>query len=126
MSDSLESRMARVEEAILTLKEDRIEARENRKDILAKLDQLQQTSQSTATIVANLSLEKCGERLNDHDGRIGALEAKTKNLPVIETEIMFWRRVLGGGFHAVWKITLALAGAGGFGAWLSSHFHWGA
>lgn len=132
MSDSVEERMARIEEAILYIKENNVEARESRKELVcevkelkAAVDGLSQNVKSTGDAVARLSLEKCGERLDDHDGRIKALETKTHNYPIIETEIMFWRRVVGGGFHAVWKIALALAGAGGFGAWLSSHFHWG-
>ncbi len=132
MSDSVEARMARIEEAILYIKENNVEARESRKELVgevkelkAAVDVLSQNVRSTGEAVSRLSLEKCGERLDDHDGRIKALEAKTVNLPTIETEIMFWRRVLGGGFHALWKMTLALVGAGGFGAWLASHFHWG-
>lgn len=119
---TLDSRVARVEEAILGFKEDRIEAREDRKDIIARLDRMSQNVQSTGQAVANLALEKCGERLSVHDSqlsvlsnKIGELEVNTQNFPVVESEVMFWRRVLGGGFHAFWKISALVIGSGGVG-----------
>lgn len=122
--ESLDSRVARLEEAMLGFKEDRIESRQDRKDIIARLDQMNQVLQSTGAAVATLTLQDCGTRLTDHDGRIAALENKTKNLPVIETEVMFWRRVLGGGFHAFWKVAGALLGSGIIGAGIAHWLHW--
>lgn len=121
-AEPLESRVARIEEAILGFKEDRIEARADRKEIISRIDMMAQSVQSTGTAVANLSLEKCGERLAAHDKiladygeRLDNLENKTRNFPLIETEIMFWRRVLGGGFHAAWKIAAVIIGSGSVG-----------
>lgn len=130
MSDSVEARMARIEEAILYIKENNVEARESRKELVGEVkelksavDGLSQNVKSTGDAVARLSLEKCGERLDDHENRIKALEAKTQNLPTIETEIMFWRRVLGGGFKALWKICAALIGSGFIGAAINKYWH---
>lgn len=129
-AETLDSRLARVEEAIAGFKEDRIEARQDRKDIISRLDQLSQAVQSTGAAVQALSLEKCGERLDAHDKRLERidqrltdLETKTKNLPVIETEIMFWRRVLGGGMHATWKIGTFAIGSGAIGAAIVKLWH---
>lgn len=123
--ETLESRVARLEEAYLHIKEDRLEAREDRKEIINRLDGLTQTMQSTSNAISNLSLEKCGERLDKAERRLAVLEGKTANLPVIETEVMFWRRVLGGGFHAFWKIAALIIGSGGIGAalvkWIWPH-----
>lgn len=127
--ESLESRVARLEEAMLGAKEDRIEARADRKDMISRLDALTQTIQSTGNTVANLALEKCGERLDRHDNkffdcdeRLRALEGRTQNLPKIETEVMFWRRVLGGGMHALWKIAALIIGSGTIGAFIMKTF----
>lgn len=127
--ESLESRVARLEEAVLSQKEDRIEARQDRKEVLQRLDGLHQTIQSTSNAVAILALEKCGERLDKHDGkitdcdeRLKSLENKTQNLPKIETEVMFWRRVLGGGMHAIWKIGVVVIGSGTIGAFIMKTF----
>lgn len=120
--DSTDGRISRLEEAVLNMKEDRLQSRTDRADILAEikdvknsLSSLAQNVQSTGQAVAQLSLERCGERLERHDWRIAELEKKTENLPVIETEVMFWRRVLGGGFHAAWKIAAVILSSGALG-----------
>jgi hypothetical protein len=131
--DTTDGRIARLEEAFLNLskarEEDRSDAKEarevgraDRAEILAEIKdlkgittELSQTVTSTGNAIRQLSLEKCGERLDGHDGRIDALENKTKNLPIIETEVMFWRRVLGGGFRAIWKIIVLIVGSGAVG-----------
>jgi len=48
--------------------------------------------------------------------RLDNLEAVTERLPEIEDEVLFWRRVLGGGIHAFWKIAAFLVSSGGLGA----------
>lgn len=129
----MDGRVARLEEAFLNLsksrEEDRADAKETREvsraeraEILSELKDLKgittglsQTMQSTGNAIATLSLEKCGERLSGHDERLDALENKTQNLPIIETEVMFWRRVLGGGFRAVWKIIVLIVSSGAVG-----------
>jgi len=73
---------------------------------------MQQSLQSTSGAIASLSLQKCGERLDSAEARMDAIEKKTENLPLIETEVMFWRRLLGGGFWAFWKIAGLVTGSG--------------
>lgn len=78
---------------------------------------MEQSVKSSGQILTNIVMEKYGERL-DH------LEALCKNFPTIETELMFWKRVLGGGVHALWKIVALLVSAGFVGAainrWIQS------
>ncbi len=127
-AETLDSRVARIEEAILGFKEDRIEARQDRKDILSRLDLMSQAIQSTGAIVQQLSLEKCGERLDTHDKRIEALESrvkdidgKTANLPALETDLNFWRRVVGAGWGLFWRVAGVLGASGVISA-LVAHF----
>lgn len=110
--ESMDSRVARLEEAIIGFRDDRAESRADRKDIISRLDGLSQTMQSTGATVASLALEKCGERLDRLDVRVKTLEEKTVNLHVLEDEIMFWRRLLGGGFRAAWKIAAVILSSG--------------
>lgn len=56
------------------------------------------------------------DRCRTADMRLDKLDAITKNLPAIEGEVMFWRRVLGGGIHAFWKIAAFMVSSGGLGA----------
>lgn len=122
-SATLDGRVSRLEEAEANAKDYREESRQDRRDILAEIKELKtslnavaQSVQSTGDAVQRLSLEKCGERLDKCEMRLSALENRTQNLPTIETEVMFWRRVLGGGFRALWKIAAVILGSGTAGA----------
>lgn len=75
---------------------------------------MEQSVKSSSTVITNMAVEKYGERIDK-------LEAICKNFPTIETELMFWKRALGGGVHALWKITALLASAGFLGALID---HW--
>lgn len=127
-AETLDSRVARIEEAILGFKEDRIEARQDRKDILGRLDQMSQSIQSTGAAVQNLSLQNCGERLDNHDKRVASLEArvndidgKTANLPALETDLNFWRRVVGAGWGLFWRV-MGVLGASGIVSAIVAHY----
>jgi hypothetical protein len=98
----LEARVARLEESILMAKEDRIEAKADRKEIISQLAGMNQSLQSTTNAIAILRLEKSGERLDAHDERIRA----------IETNLAFWQKVVGTGFQALWKIGALMIGSG--------------
>ena len=120
MTDSIDTRLGRIEQALERSKEDRREsrdeAREESKALLMRLDRMDQTITSTANAVANLGIAKLSERMTAAENALDGLITKTKNLPLIETEVMFWRRVLGGGFRAAWKLALFAVGSGGVGA----------
>lgn len=60
--------------------------------------------------------EEIDGRCDKLESRVWTLEAVTAQLPVIMGEVLFWRRVLGGGIHAFWKIAAFLLSAGGLGA----------
>jgi hypothetical protein len=126
---SVEGRLSRIEEALANLKDDRHQARSDRNDLLAEMKelkasvfQLTQSMQSTSAVVSQMSLENYGLRLNKHDERIDLLENRTQNLPLIETEVIFWRRVLGGGFHALWKILAVIVSSGAVGALVDKYW----
>lgn len=127
---STDTRLGRIEEAIGNLKEERRDARQEQRDtnekILARLDAMQQTLQSTGAQVATLAVERCGERLDAHDvrfsdqdRRIAAVETAAAGLP----DLLFWKKVLGGGAGAVWRIVLTLLGAGAAGGVISRLIH---
>lgn len=60
--------------------------------------------------------EAIEDRCRSAENRLDRLDAVTKKLPEIEAEVLFWRRVLGGGIHAFWKIAAFLVSSGGLGA----------
>lgn len=126
-STSIDSRLGRIEEAISSLKEDRREDRQDQRadsdKIAGRLDGLTQVVGATANAVSALGLERCGERLDKiearnikADMRFEALEKATAPVPWIESELLFWQRLLGGGWRAAWKIVAVMAGSGGIGA----------
>jgi hypothetical protein len=120
---SVAGRLGRIEEAVINLKEDRNQSRIDRAEMMSEIKEvragvggLTQTMQSTAHAVTLLSSEKYGERLMEHDRRFDMLESRMPNYALMESEFIFWRRVLGSGFHAVWKLALFGISAGGAGA----------
>jgi hypothetical protein len=117
MSDSIDARVARVEEAITALKEDRIESRSDRKETLAQLAALRQDVQSTAAVIASLSLGKMRDDVGKHGEEIATLKA----------EFAIYRRILGSGAGLVMRVVgslLAAAIMGGLGyAIASGHLH---
>jgi hypothetical protein len=146
MADGLEARVARLEEAVVSIRdivrEDKVDRREDSKEVLKRLEQVQQSVQSTGQIVAQLSFEKCGERLDEHDDQIGDLSGRIadiekQNVPgallhlndrvgKLEEQFKFARWLLGGGFHAVWKIGGLLASVGALGgvvSYFAQHIH---
>lgn len=98
----LEARVARLEEIALATKDDRIESRIDRKEMISGLAAMNQTLQSTSNSIAALRLEKCGERLEAHDERIRDLENNLK----------FWKNLVGTGVQALWKIAALMIGSG--------------
>jgi hypothetical protein len=117
--ESLESRIVRLEEAIIYIKDTGVESRADRKDIIARLDGMSQSLNSAALAITNLSLEKCGARLDVLEesfraivNRVKDLEEKTADLPTVADTVLFWRRVLGGGFSAAWKIAALILSSG--------------
>jgi len=88
-------------------------------EIRGSLSNMDQTLKSTGSLLNVVAMEKCGERLDK-------LEAKCINLPLVESEVMFWKRVLGGGAHALWKIGGMLTASGLVGALITKYiFHQG-
>jgi hypothetical protein len=65
----------------------------------------------SSTLISQIATEKCGARLDK-------VEEILKNWPEIESEVMFWRRLLGGTFKTFWKLIALLVGSGGVGALL--------
>jgi hypothetical protein len=129
---TLDGRVARLEEAIANAKEDRVETRVSRAELLSEIkdikiivNRLSLDVQTTGNAVAQLTSENCGQRLTKHDERLDMLENRTQNLPIIESEVMFWRRVLGNGFHALWKVLAVVIGSGAVGGvvtkWIWPH-----
>ena len=80
-----------------------------------QLSGVDQSLRSLSKVTENIALERYGDRLNK-------LEAITKNVPTIETELLFWRHVFGGGIHTVWKIVMLFVGSGIVGAALTKWF----
>ena len=92
---------------------------------------LTQTVQSMTNQVLALTGQNSDERLKAHDGELAAqkgeltaLRGKVGDLDRVRGELDFWRRVLGGGVHAVWKILLFMAGAGTIGELLIKAVTW--
>jgi chromosome segregation ATPase len=94
---------------------DKIDEQKEKIDALrGSLTNIESALKSTTSVVANIAVEKCGDRLD-------ALEKLVAGFPQIESEVMFWRNLLGGTFSAVWKITLAVIGSGAVGGLI---VHW--
>ncbi|HEX3809623.1 MAG TPA: hypothetical protein VHW02_07950 [Rhizomicrobium sp.] len=110
--ESLDGRLARVEEAVAGFKEDRIEARQDRKDIISRLDAMTQTLMSTSAAVTHLSLEKCGERLDRLESSMDDVDARTKDVPALIRDFWFVRTLIGGG----WRAFLTLGGGAAIAA----------
>lgn len=83
-------------------------------DVRGSIKNMEQTLSSTSSILNAVAMEKCGDRLDK-------LEEKCRNLPLIESEIQFWKRVLGGGAHALWKIGGMLIASGLLGALITKY-----
>jgi len=123
MSESLESRVARLEEDYIHIKEDRIESRGDRKYIIHKLDAMSQAVQSMGGALATLSLEKCGERLDSAEKRLVELERHTEPLPLILPDLLFWSRVIGTGWRAAVRIAAFTISTGLVGIILNDWWH---
>jgi chromosome segregation ATPase len=85
--------------------------------VRSALVNVEQSVKSTSSMLGTLMLEKCGDRLDK-------LEDICKNLPQIESEVMFWRRLLGGTFRAFWKIFAAILGSGAVGGMIVKFWPW--
>lgn len=59
--------------------------------------------------------EEIDDRCDKHEKRLDAIDTMTVNLPIVVAEVLFWRRVLGGGFHALWKLAAFAVSTGGIG-----------
>ena len=130
---AIAERLARVEEAYVYAQQDRAEAHQDRKDLLAEvkdmrleINAIRQTLTSTQNTINTMALEKAGERLAVHDRilegiefRLKAVEDRTASLPKLEADLTFWRRVIGSGVHAVWRLALFALSSGGIGAILT-------
>jgi chromosome segregation ATPase len=79
------------------------------------LNNVESALKSTSTVVAGMAVEKCGDRLDK-------LEAVCKTLPSIESEVMFWRRLLGGTFSALWKIVALVLGSEVLAGYIFKHW----
>lgn len=129
-SVTVEGRLARIEESLENIKETNKDAREERRQTLSiiqnvqnNFNDLKQALLAAQNVIQSLSLDKCGERLDKHELRILDLEKVTRPLPQMEEAYKFWRTLLGTGFQAVWKIGLVVLGSGGVGS-LISHWLW--
>lgn len=143
-------RLARVEEALNNIKAEarstREESRLDRSELLTAIKELQQivgglsqNVSSTAAGVAQLNLEKCGERLTAHDQQFAALDTRLARADATSVmassfdtrlaerinslelwrigvdktlmESRFVRHILGGGALAIWRFVGAVLGS---------------
>ncbi len=80
------------------------------------LTNVEQTLKSQSRIVEGIAQKNYDERITKIEERLGKLEDVIKNWPAVESEVMFWRRLLGGTFRTFWKLIALLIGSGGVGA----------
>jgi chromosome segregation ATPase len=78
-------------------------------DLKGSLINVDQSVKSSSAQLTAMATEKCGTRLDK-------IETILKDYPHIESEVMFWRRLLGGTFKTFWKLIALLVGSGGIGA----------
>lgn len=123
ITGNIERELGRLGEALENAKEDRAEFKLAVAELSAQISELNgsfrgmsQTVQSTASQIAGLALEKCGERLD-------ILESKTANLPSLERDMDFWRRLIGAGWAAFWRIVGLAVGSGAIGALIAKIWH---
>lgn len=115
---TVEGRLGRIEEALENIKSDRTDARSDRAEVMTEVRALKsdlagltQTVRSTGDAIVWLNNEKISARLTAAEEHIRTLLQNTKQLPAMELEYNFWKRVLGTGVSAVWKVALLVLGS---------------
>lgn len=122
--DTIARELGRLSEAMDRSREDRIEM----KDALAKVSEgldalrggvssLNQTMQSTATQVATIGMEKCGERLDKIEGTVFSADfrSSTTRLSRVEATVTRWEGWIGSGRAFAGKVILAVIASGVLG-----------
>jgi chromosome segregation ATPase len=77
-------------------------------------DNLDNTMQQTTKELVAINAARLGERVDK-------IEEITKNFAAVESDVMFWKRVVGGGWGIVWRVGGMLGASGGLSA-IVAHF----
>jgi hypothetical protein len=105
-----------VESIVRDTREYRADYKEDRKEIIFRLDSLRQDMLSTGNAVTALVRQDVGPRIARNTARIEVLEEKVAGLPMLADDVQFFRRVLGVGWQAAWRLVAIVVGSGGVGA----------
>ncbi len=77
-------------------------------------DSLDSTMQQTTKELVAINAARLGERVD-------RIEETTKNFSTVEADVVFWKRIIGGGWGLLWRIAGVLSASGAAGGLVA---HW--